>query len=47
MPDNRRITASDAFRELGCSKSMFFRKIKRPEGFLGCVLAGDTYGTGK
>ena len=35
MPDGRVQTASDAFRELGCSKSMFFRRIKNPEGFMG------------
>ena len=40
MPDGRIQTASDAFRELKCSKSMFFRKIKSPEGFMGCTLAG-------
>jgi hypothetical protein len=40
MPDGRKVTASDAFRELGCSKSMFFRKIKNPEGFMGYTLVG-------
>ena len=40
MPDGRVVTASDAFRELGCSKSMFFRKIKNPEGFMGVIRVG-------
>jgi hypothetical protein len=37
MPDGRIQTASDAYRELGCTKSMFFRKIKHLDGFMGCV----------
>ena len=40
MPDERIQTASDAFRELGCSKSMFFIKIKNPEGFMGVKRVG-------